>query len=87
LNFALNAIILRHFKKSVLTTMALIKQIRQRTGLAIGVIAGGLILFLLGGDLLSPNSSLLNTNQNSVGEIAGGRIQGFFSAAHRKGTF
>ena len=51
--------------------MALIKQIRQRTGLAIGVIAGGLILFLLGGDLLSPNSSLLNSNQNIVGEIAG----------------
>ncbi|SDC70942.1 peptidyl-prolyl cis-trans isomerase D [Algoriphagus faecimaris] len=51
--------------------MALIKQIRQRTGLAIGVIAGGLILFLLGGDLLSPNSSLLNSSQNVVGEIAG----------------
>jgi peptidyl-prolyl cis-trans isomerase D len=51
--------------------MALIKQIRQRTGLAIGVIAGGLILFLLGGDLLSPNSTLLNSNQNIVGEIAG----------------
>ena len=51
--------------------MALIKQIRQRTGLAIGVIAGGLILFLLGGDLLSPNSSLLNASQNIVGEIAG----------------
>ena len=54
--------------------MALIKQIRQRTGLAIGVIAGGLILFLLGGDLLSPNSSLFNTNQNIVGEIAGEEI-------------
>jgi peptidyl-prolyl cis-trans isomerase D len=54
--------------------MALIKQIRQRTGLAIGVIAGGLILFLLGGDLLSPNSTLLNTNQNIVGEIAGEEI-------------
>ena len=54
--------------------MALIKQIRQRTGLAIGVIAGGLILFLLGGDLLSPNSSLLNTNQNIIGEIAGEEI-------------
>ncbi len=54
--------------------MALIKQIRQRTGLAIGVIAGGLILFLLGGDLLSPNSSLLNSNQNIVGEIAGDDI-------------
>jgi len=51
--------------------MALIKQIRQRTGLLIGVIAGGLILFLLGGDLLSPNSSLLSSNQNIVGEIAG----------------
>ncbi|MFN3996774.1 SurA N-terminal domain-containing protein [Algoriphagus sp.] len=54
--------------------MALIKQIRQRTGLAIGVIAGGLILFLLGGDLLSPNSSLLNSNKNIVGEIAGDEI-------------
>jgi peptidyl-prolyl cis-trans isomerase D len=54
--------------------MALIKQIRQRTGLAIGVIAGGLILFLLGGDLLSPGSSLFNTNQNIVGEIAGEEI-------------
>lgn len=51
--------------------MALIKQIRQRTGLLIGVIAGGLILFLLGGDLLSPNSTLLSSNQNIVGEIAG----------------
>jgi len=54
--------------------MALIKQIRQRTGLAIGVIAGGLILFLLGGDLLSPGSSLFNSNQNIVGEIAGEEI-------------
>lgn len=54
--------------------MALIKQIRQRTGLAIGVIAGGLILFLLGGDLLSPNSTLLNSNQNIVGEIGGEEI-------------
>lgn len=51
--------------------MALIKEIRQRTGLAIGVIAGGLILFLLGGDLLSPNSSLLGNNNPTVGEIAG----------------
>ena len=54
--------------------MALIKQIRQRTGLAIGVIAGGLILFLLGGDLLSPGSTLLNSNKNIVGEIAGEEI-------------
>lgn len=33
-----------------------------------------MILFLLGGDLLSPNSSLLNTNKNIVGEIAGEEI-------------
>jgi peptidyl-prolyl cis-trans isomerase D len=54
--------------------MALIKQIRQRTGLAIGVIAGGLILFLLGGDLLSPNSTFFTPNDNIVGEIAGEEI-------------
>ena len=74
MNLATNPIILRHFKKSVQTKMALIKEIRQRTGLAIGVIAGGLILFLLGGDLLNPNSTLLNTNKNIVGEIAGEEI-------------
>lgn len=54
--------------------MALIKEIRQRTGLAVGVIAGGLILFMLGGDLLSPSSNILGSNQNIVGEIAGEEI-------------
>lgn len=51
--------------------MALIKQIRQRTGLAIGVIAVGLIFFLVGGDLLGPNSMLLGSSRTTVGEIAG----------------
>lgn len=54
--------------------MALIKKIRQRTGLAIGVIAVGLIFFLVGGDILSPNSTLLGGNSNEVGEIAGESI-------------
>jgi peptidyl-prolyl cis-trans isomerase D len=54
--------------------MALIKQIRQRTGLAIGVIAVGLIFFLVGGDILSPNSTLLGGASNTVGEIAGESI-------------
>ncbi len=54
--------------------MALIKKIRQRTGLAIGVITVGLILFLVGGDILSPNSSLLGGGANYVGEIAGEKI-------------
>ncbi|MBI0401641.1 SurA N-terminal domain-containing protein [Cyclobacterium marinum] len=51
--------------------MALIKEIRQRTGLAIGVIAVGLIFFLVGGDLLGPNSMLLGSSRTTVGEIAG----------------
>lgn len=51
--------------------MALIKQIRQRTGLAIGVIAVGLIFFLVGGDILGPNSTILGSSRTTVGEIAG----------------
>lgn len=51
--------------------MALINKIREKTGLAVGVIAFGLILFLLGGDILAPNSVLLGKNSNVVGEIAG----------------
>ncbi|WP_194775987.1 peptidylprolyl isomerase [Pararhodonellum marinum] len=54
--------------------MALIKKIRQRTGLAIGVIAVGLIFFLVGGDILSPNSTLLGGQSNVVGEIAGEKV-------------
>ncbi|UJP66382.1 SurA N-terminal domain-containing protein [Mongoliitalea daihaiensis] len=54
--------------------MALIKTIRQRTGLAIGVIAVGLMFFIVGGDILSPNSTLLGGSANKVGEIAGESI-------------
>jgi len=54
--------------------MALIKKIRQRTGLAIGVIAVGLIFFVVGGDLLGPNSAILGGSRNTVGEIAGEEI-------------
>src|SRR5690606_30873719 len=54
--------------------MALIKKIRQRTGLAIGVIAVGLIFFVVGGDLLGQNSTILGNNRNVVGEIAGEEI-------------
>ncbi|MEX2512010.1 MAG: SurA N-terminal domain-containing protein [Cyclobacteriaceae bacterium] len=54
--------------------MALIKQIRQRTGLAIGVIAVGLIFFLVGGDILGPNSMILGSSRTTVGEIAGDDI-------------
>ncbi|MEL7147756.1 MAG: peptidylprolyl isomerase, partial [Bacteroidota bacterium] len=54
--------------------MALINKIREKTGLAVGVIAFGLILFLVGGDILGPNSVLLGNNDTSVGTIAGEKV-------------
>ncbi|WP_026998438.1 peptidylprolyl isomerase [Eisenibacter elegans] len=54
--------------------MAIINKIRERSGLAIGVIAVGLILFIVGGDLLGPNSMLLGTGRQVVGSIAGSDV-------------
>lgn len=54
--------------------MALISKIREKTGLAVGIIAFGLILFLVGGDILGPNSVILGKNTAEVGEIAGQEI-------------
>ncbi len=54
--------------------MALISKIREKTGLAVGIIAFGLILFLVGGDILGPNSVILGNNKAEVGEIAGQKI-------------
>jgi len=54
--------------------MALINKIREKTGLAVGIIAFGLILFLVGGDLLGPSSVLLGNNQRNVGEIGGQNV-------------
>ncbi len=50
--------------------MALITKIREKTVLVVGVVAVGLILFIVGGDLLRGNSSLFGLD-NTVGEIAG----------------
>jgi len=54
--------------------MALINKIRERSGLAIGIITIGLIMFLVGGDLLGPNSQILGGNANAIGEIDGKEI-------------
>jgi len=54
--------------------MALISKIREKTGLAVGIIAFGLILFLVGGDILGPNSVILGKNKAEVGVIAGQKI-------------
>ncbi|TPE45599.1 peptidylprolyl isomerase [Pontibacter mangrovi] len=54
--------------------MALINKIREKSGWAVGAIALGLGVFVVGGDLLGPNSRLLGNNANTVGEIAGEEI-------------
>ncbi len=54
--------------------MSLISKIRERTGLIVGAVAIGLILFLVGGDLLGPSSQLLGGPDKEIGEIAGEEI-------------
>ncbi|WP_461096564.1 peptidylprolyl isomerase [Spirosoma luteolum] len=54
--------------------MSVINKIRERSGLAVGVIAVSLILFIVGGDLLGGRSMLFGGNQQEVGEIAGQSI-------------
>ncbi|NJM94276.1 MAG: hypothetical protein HC842_06095 [Cytophagales bacterium] len=55
--------------------MALINKIRERTGVAVGIVAVGLGLFVVGGDLIGPNSRLLGGGpDNSVGEIRGEKV-------------
>lgn len=52
--------------------MALINKIRERSGIAVGVLAVALILFIVGGDILSgQGGGLLGGNDNKVGEISG----------------
>ncbi len=54
--------------------MSVINKIRERSGLAVGIIAVSLILFIVGGDLLGGQSLLFGGNQQEVGEIAGQSI-------------
>jgi peptidyl-prolyl cis-trans isomerase D len=54
--------------------MALINKIREKSGVAVTVIAISLILFMVGGDLLGPNSLLGGNDNQTVGEIAGKEI-------------
>lgn len=54
--------------------MALINKIREKSGIAVTVIAISLMLFMVGGDLMGPNSILGGGNNQTVGEIAGKKI-------------
>ncbi len=51
--------------------MGLINKIRQRSGLAVGLVALGLGLFMVGSDIIGPNSVLLGKNKTDVGKIDG----------------
>jgi peptidyl-prolyl cis-trans isomerase D len=54
--------------------MALIKKIREKSGIAVGLVALGLGLFIVGGDILGPDSMLLGQSKRDVGVIAGEKI-------------
>ena len=54
--------------------MSVINKIREHSGLAVGVIAVSLILFIVGGDLLGGRSLLFGGDQKKIGEIAGQSI-------------
>src|SRR5687768_13244324 len=54
--------------------MALIGKIKEKSGWAIGFIAIALGLFVVGGDILGPNSVLLGNDNQNVGVVAGEKI-------------
>jgi len=53
--------------------MALITKIREKSGIAVTIIAISLIFFIVGGDLLGPNT-IFGGNNQVIGEIAGKEI-------------
>ncbi len=54
--------------------MALINNIRKRAGLAVGIVAVAMGLFVVGTDLFTSNSAILGKNDTQIGEIAGEKI-------------
>lgn len=54
--------------------MALINTIREKSGWAVGAIVVGLLLFIVGGDLIGGRNRLFNRNDTTVGEIAGEKV-------------
>ena len=54
--------------------MSLINKIRERSGLAVGVIAVSLILFIVGSDLIGGNNTLFGSCDQQIGEIDGRSI-------------
>ncbi|WP_426058350.1 peptidylprolyl isomerase [Hymenobacter sp. B1770] len=55
--------------------MALINTIREKSGIAVGLVAVGMVLFIVGGDLVGGNNRLFNRNDQTVGEVAGQKVE------------
>lgn len=58
-------------KNFVQTEMSLINKIRERSGIAVIIVAISLILFIVGSDLMMGQNSLFGGNSQKVGEISG----------------
>ncbi len=54
--------------------MALINTIREKSGWAVGTVAIGMLLFIVGGDLVGGKSNLFGGNDQTVGEVAGQKV-------------
>jgi peptidyl-prolyl cis-trans isomerase D len=55
--------------------MALINTIREKSGVAVGAVAIGMLLFIVGGDLVGGRNRLFGRNENVVGEVNGEKIE------------
>ncbi|WP_201977815.1 peptidylprolyl isomerase [Hymenobacter rubidus] len=55
--------------------MALINTIREKSGWAVGTVAVGMLLFIVGGDLVGGKNRLFNRNDQVVGEVAGQKVE------------
>lgn len=55
--------------------MALINTIREKSGVAVGAVAVGMLLFIVGGDLVGGKNRLFGRDGNVVGEVNGEKIE------------
>jgi peptidyl-prolyl cis-trans isomerase D len=55
--------------------MALINTIREKSGVAVGAVAVGMLLFIVGGDLIGGKNRLFGHDGQVVGEVNGSKIE------------
>ncbi|RZK34024.1 MAG: peptidylprolyl isomerase, partial [Hymenobacter sp.] len=55
--------------------MALINTIREKSGVAVGAVAIGMLLFIVGGDLVGGRNRLFGRDEQMVGEVNGNKIE------------